>query len=445
MKHKLLNGILLLLCCFTVKTYSQTPDFSLVGFATENGGTTGGQGGTEVVVTTFADLKKYAETKDTKYIIKIAGTITGSGSVAEKNYVGSIKVTSNKSIIGVDDSAFLDGVGFTVKDAKNIIIQNIKFSLISVAKAIPANSEDIANIYSKLGDERRPQILVNGGDLISVSGASTNIWIDHCEFYQEDPRVQTNQDLYDGLVDVKDDSGFITISWCYFHDHHKCSLIGSSDTNLFADRKITFHHNYYKTIQERVPLYRGAEAHFFNNYTYDVYSGIVNTRVNACVKVERNYFEKSKNTVYSKNSTILGTAEIVNNKEVDCTSSEAYPTSCEANIPYDYSTVLNLNADDVKNIVTTYSGVGKLSENLGMDEVRYVSDDKIAYPNPFHKTITVKHLGAFDYLVYNMAGVEIERGKSIDLVTFGANYPDGFYIVKLISDDGVSFLKIIKQ
>lgn len=361
----MLNAILSMVLLFSVMvcSYSQTPDFSLIGYATENGGTTGGAGGVEVTVTTFAGLKKYAEIKDVKYVVKFTGTIAGMGSIANKDYAGSIKVASNKSIIGIGDNAFLDGVGFTIKDAKNIIVQNIKFSLVSVAKAIPANSENIANIYSKLGDEGRPQILVNGGDLISVYGVSTNIWIDHCEFFEEDPRAQTNQDLYDGLVDVKDNSGYITISWCYFHDHHKCSLIGSSDTNLYADRKITFHHNYYKTIQERVPLYRGGTAHFFNNYCEDIYGGIVNSRVNACVRVEKNYFENSKNTVYSKNSKISGSAERIDNKEVDCTNREAYPAACTVAIPYDYSKSLDNKTDDVKSIVTTYAGVGKLKGN----------------------------------------------------------------------------------
>ncbi|MGQ7946643.1 pectate lyase family protein [Flavobacterium sp. WC2509] len=365
MNSKLLNALFsaVFLLTVTTCTYSQTPDFSLVGFATENGGTTGGAGGTEVTVTTFAELKQYAETIDTKYIIKFSDTIKGSGSIANKDYVGSIKVASNKSIIGVGDKAFLDGVGFTIKNSKNIIIQNIKFSLISVAKAIPADSENIPRTYSKLGDEGRPQILVNEGDLISISQTSTNIWIDHCEFFEEDPYKQTNQDLYDGLVDVKDNSGFITISWCYFHDHHKCSLIGSSDKDLYSDRKITFHHNYYKTIQERVPLYRGGTAHFFNNYAYDIYGGIVNSRVGACIRVEKNYFEKCKNTVYSKNSKIVGSAERIDNKEIDCTSKEGYPADCIATIPYNYSTVLTNTTADVKSIVTTYAGVGKLTGN----------------------------------------------------------------------------------
>ena len=37
--------------------FASTPDFSMVGFATLNGGTTGGSGGTETTVTTYEQLK----------------------------------------------------------------------------------------------------------------------------------------------------------------------------------------------------------------------------------------------------------------------------------------------------------------------------------------------------------------------------------------------------
>ena len=54
------------------------PDFGLVGWATANGGTTGGEGGAEVVVDTLAALRHYAELNDDPYVIKVAGTIIGN-------------------------------------------------------------------------------------------------------------------------------------------------------------------------------------------------------------------------------------------------------------------------------------------------------------------------------------------------------------------------------
>ena len=217
----------------TANSKAQTNMAGLIGFATENGGTTGGSGGTDVTVTSFADLKKYAELKDVKYRIFVKGRIYNGTKGA------AIRIASNKSLIGLGSDALLDGIGIGISSTKNIIIQNIKFTMTSITdKTDPA-------VYSPTGDEGRPQILVNSGDCIGIQGTSSNIWIDHCEFYNTDPSQQTNQDLYDGLIDAKNGSAYITISWCYFHDHHKCHLIGSSDTDK-GDRKITFHHNYYK-------------------------------------------------------------------------------------------------------------------------------------------------------------------------------------------------------
>lgn len=67
---------------------------SATGFASLNGGTTGGAGGTEVTVTTQADLEKYASASG-KYVIKVSGRITISPLGKE------IKVASDKTVIGL--------------------------------------------------------------------------------------------------------------------------------------------------------------------------------------------------------------------------------------------------------------------------------------------------------------------------------------------------------
>jgi len=336
--------VLFFYLCFFVG-FAQQPDFSLVGFATQNGGTIGGQGGTEVYVSTYADLKSYCESANT-YIIYVTGTIDAGADG------GSIRPKSNKSIIGVGNNALLWGVGFTISGYNNIIIRNLRISMQGVTTRV-----DKSGVYSSTGDEGRPQILTNGGDCIAIQGTSKNIWIDHCEFFNEDPKVQTNIDLYDGLVDVKNGSQYITISWCYFHDHHKCHLIGSSDTDV-GDRKITFHHNYYYNIKARLPLYRFGTAHIFNNYFYNC-TDAINTRMEACVYVEKNYFKNViGNTVYSKDSQLPGYAILVDNTFDNSTAPSA--GSCSNFIPtYTYSNVLHAVVS-VPTIVTTYSGVGKI-------------------------------------------------------------------------------------
>ncbi|KAK3686359.1 hypothetical protein LTR37_019902 [Vermiconidia calcicola] len=89
-----------------------------VGYASLNGGTTGGQGGSE---TTVSDLDAFIEAvgADSAAIVYVSGTISGAGSVY---------VTSDKSILGLNSDSRLDGVGLYIKEANNVIVQNLAIS-----------------------------------------------------------------------------------------------------------------------------------------------------------------------------------------------------------------------------------------------------------------------------------------------------------------------------
>ncbi|MGC4064796.1 MAG: hypothetical protein QM784_09160 [Polyangiaceae bacterium] len=300
-----------------------------VGFATLNGGTTGGLGGQVVTATTFAQLKTYAESS-TAYVILVSGTISnGAGG-------GRISIKSNKSLVGVGSTAFLSGVGLEVSNSNNVIIQNLKITL--VGTTTPSS--------------------VNGGDVIAINGTSKNVWIDHCELYSENPTVQTDIDKYDGLIDIRDQTGFITVSWNYIHDHHKACLVGAADTDLYDDRKITYHHNYFLRIVKRMPMYRGATGHFFNNYVVGVSTTEASFVMDdTCLRIEKNVYETVKYSIYSQTGSTAGNAERIDNIE---SQSRAYPSSCTANIPYDYASALTATTSTVKTLVPQGAGVGKI-------------------------------------------------------------------------------------
>lgn len=94
---------------------SGTPD----GFASLNGGTTGGSGGQVVVVSTQEDLEKYAAA-DGKYVIKVSGTITITPKGTE------VEVTSDKTIVGIGADAEIYAGGFNLQNQRNVIFRNIK-------------------------------------------------------------------------------------------------------------------------------------------------------------------------------------------------------------------------------------------------------------------------------------------------------------------------------
>ncbi|KAI5842816.1 putative pectate lyase A [Tricharina praecox] len=229
------------------------------GYATMNGGTTGGSGGTTVKVSTLAALKTAAKASG-KSIIIITSSITGTESV---------KVASDKTILGASSSVVLNGVGLIVKSASNVIIRNLTIK----------------------------KVLASSGDALAVQ-KSTNVWIDHVDLSSD---LSHDKDYYDGLLDLTHAADYVTISYCFIHDHYKASLVGHSDSNGSEDKghlRITYGYNYFQNINSRGPSFRFGTGHLFNNY-YNAVSDGINTRQGAQLLVENNVFVGSKKTLYS--------------------------------------------------------------------------------------------------------------------------------------------------
>lgn len=331
MRTKLLLSIIFatIFSCFFSRGNAQ--NFQMVGYATQSGGTTGGQGGTTVTVNTGTDLQNAIKNKGSQPLtIYVNGTITpsNSGSLTKID----VKDASDISIIGVGTSGEFNGIGIKVNRASNIIIQNLKVHHVDI------------------GDK----------DCISIEGPADHVWVDHCELYNEYAGV--NKDYYDGLLDAKGAVDYITFSWNYLHDSWKASLSGSSDSDSHA-RTITYHHNYFENINSRLPLFRFGYGHVFNNYYKGIESTGINSRMGACVKIENNYFENALNPYVTAYSSQDGYGDISGNILVNSTFSYSSDTrelpACNASIPYSYSGVLD-PADAVPSTVQQYAGVGKL-------------------------------------------------------------------------------------
>jgi pectate lyase len=350
------------------------PDFSQVGFSTRDGGTTGGAGGQVVRPANLAELKQYAEDPANPYVILvtkemntgIAVSVDADGAVGgsiASTYGEIIQLGSNKSLIGIGDKAFFNRVGIVIQKKRNIIIRNIKFTM----KNVPISKTDENKV---LGMVNGVQTLLGDPDCISIQadsgGASLeqkkgmesrNIWIDHCEFYNEDPEVMTNKDRYDGLLDAKNNAYNVTISWNYFHDHHKGSLIGHSDSEEFL-HMFTYHHNHFVNILARQPMVRYGRAHIYNNYIHDGGGNGIDVRIGSDILIEKNQFAILSKAVFGADD---GKATLVDNVAVGNSSKKTTIAELPKGTfvpPYPYT------ADPVGNVialVTEHAGVGKIS------------------------------------------------------------------------------------
>jgi pectate lyase len=328
-------------------------DFSLVGFAAVDDGTTGGTGYPSITVTTGTELQaainaaKASSDTTVPRIIYVNGTITLSNSsdveILLKGKSKSVPL-ANLSIIGVGTNGELNGIGIRMRYVQNIIIQNLK----------------IHHVLYNTGE----------GDAIGICGPANHIWVDHCELYNSvgdldgdgvDGRVvndEGDKDYYDGIFDVKYNAAYITFSWNYVHDAYKTSLVGYSETgDITNDRKITYHHNYFYNFGSRTPLYRGGTGHVYNNYFNAGFGSAVNCRAGSVLRVEGNYFENSKNCIgwyYADSNT--GCWDLgVGNIYVNCSGDQPTTSTGSLTISYNYTLT---PTEDVKALVTKYAGVG---------------------------------------------------------------------------------------
>jgi pectate lyase len=284
---------------------------SPVGYASMNGGTTGGAGGQTVTVTNASQFAQYA-TAGSPYVIQVNGTISISGMQ---------NVGSNKTIIGVGTAGRISGGGLNLDSARNVIIRNLTFTGAS-------------------------------DDAINVQDGSTNIWIDHNDL----------SDGYDGLIDVKRGSDFVTVSWNHLHDHDKSMLLGHSDDNASQDTghlRVTYVHNWFDGTGQRHPRVRFANpVHVLNNYYGNIGSYGVASTENAGVFVEGNYFENvDRPTSLQEGSSDEGNIRTANNHLVGSATPLTRNPGSVAAIPYSYTAEA---AQNVKATVTAGAGVGRI-------------------------------------------------------------------------------------
>lgn len=365
---------LLLVSLLSGACLAAAPDFRQVGFSTQDGGTTGGAGGQVVRPADLAELKRYAEDPSTPYTILItkeinsgvAVSVTPEGAVGgsiASTYAGVVMLGSNKSLIGIGDKAFLNRVGIVIQKKKNIVIRNIRFTM----KDVPISKTDENKM---VGMVNGAQALLGDPDCISIqadSGSATaeqkkgmesrNIWIDHCEFFNEDPALVDDKDRYDGLLDAKNNTFNVTVSWNYFHDHHKGSLIGNSDNDAF-EHKFTFHHNHFRNILSRQPMIRFGKAHIYNNYIHDGGGNGIDVRIDSDLLIEKNQFAILSKAVFGSDG---GKATLVDNVAIGNSSKKTTIDELPQGSfrpPYAYTADA---VGEVISLTTTYAGVGKIS------------------------------------------------------------------------------------
>lgn len=226
-------------------------------------GTYGGRDGQTVTVRAQAELEKYATAAE-PYVIVVAGAIT-------MNPVGKeIKVASDKTIVGSGTSGHIVGGGFFLgQGVHNVIIRNLT----------------IRDTHQGVWNDKEHDF-----DAIQMDGAH-HVWIDHNDL----------RNMADGLIDVRKDSTYVTVSWNEMSHNNKTFGIGWTE-NVLTD--ITIHHNWIRETEQRNPSTDNcAHAHLYNNFLEDVPGTDISSsygnysRGGTRMVLENSYFQGVKNPV----------------------------------------------------------------------------------------------------------------------------------------------------
>lgn len=268
----------------------------------------------------------------------------------------NIKIPSNTTIIGIADNAGFKNGTLYLKGVSNIVIRNLKvWDSLDYFPPWYQNSENNFNADM---------------DCITVEG-STYVWIDHCTLGDtahvydtvSTPAGELSWVNYDALCDITKGSNYVTVSNCQFLNDDKVGLVGSTDTGTtYGDTdklKVTFHHNYYNNVGQRLPRVRFGQVHVYNNNYDNVSSCCVVVGKSAQIYVENNYFSANAGRAFDVKDTNAGVTS-VGNKFV--TTKDTTATGIDANwIPSSVSGyVYNVDsASDVPSLVNaTTVGAG---------------------------------------------------------------------------------------
>lgn len=248
----------------------------------EHPGVTGGVEGDTVAAADADQLTEYLEAEE-PLVVEVEGEI---------DLDGTVRVASDKTLVGTGEGAELTGGGLLVDGAENVVLANLGM-----------DSE---------------------GPAIEIRGGAHHVWVDGSTFSGGGD---------DSLITVADGADHVTLSWNHFTDAESAVTIGGGDEEPGALR-VTVHHNFFDGTSERHPSAHNAEhVHVFNNYFRANPEYGVRSAHGSQVLVEGNYFE---NTPVSVSTEPDEPGNVVTRDNLLVDSDQPEPRGTVPDPPYTY-------------------------------------------------------------------------------------------------------------
>ncbi|MCS3797226.1 T9SS type A sorting domain-containing protein [Niastella sp. OAS944] len=417
---------------------------TVTGWASQNGGVTGGGTTTAVTVTTYAELKSAITTSSVKNVA-VSGTITipSGGRISFQDQSGkTIFGMPGSKLVSTDLTADNSGIIY-VKRCTNIIFRNL------ILEGPGAYDTD-------------------GYDNMTLDNCS-NVWVDHCEF----------QDGLDGNFDIKNMSDYINVTWCKFiynkapiaggpggaDDHRFSDLFGSGD-GATADRghlRVTMQNNWWaQGCVARMPRVRFGKVHIVNNlFNSTVAKQCIQAGFEADLLIESNVFENVAKPIDKMNNDFTAITE-QNNIYTNTTGNKT-GSGTAFTPPYTLNTtpVANVKSQVMASAGATLTADCMIVLDLQPKNKPSAQEEitrTVIYPNPVKDKVTItvalKKNEQAEIRIYDAQGRLVDVLQTVTAVTAGTqSIPyiikgniQGIYNVVITTNQGMrSTYKLIVQ
>jgi len=344
-----------------------------------------------------------------------SGPLEEARAASQKKQGDRIKIPvgSNTTIVGLPGTgATIRGGNLVIQNVSNVIVRNIRFeNTFDYFPQWDPTDGEFGNWNSEY-------------DSISIKNA-TNVWIDHNTFTDGGRQgypyyFGRKYQMYDGFLDITNGADLVTVSYNVFENHDKVSLVGGSDSYTADEGKlrVTFHHNYYRNVGQRLPRVRYGQVHLYNNYYEGSYHAddpflyAIGVGFKSQVYAENNYFVMDPDIplealIQINNGTSFTDVGTLLNG-VPVSISQAYPQLSRV----DWKPVLFTRIDDTSDVPA------KVLANAGADsselaDVRapmWLAGAKLTVRDVTTNSVTLEWTPAYDnlgvtgYKVYRLTG-----------------------------------------
>lgn len=194
----------------------------------------------------------------------------------------SLRIGSNKTIIGLDAGAWLDNVSVSLDGSSNVIVRNIGIK--GVDSEVPTGSD---------GFSLRP---------------SNHVWLDHVSLRDISHSALPIVSSWDQEQDqaIVEEAGYVTISNADFDGFLDSSCSQRSESVLTTNRSpaLTITRSLFRNARIRVPnlFGPGTWAHLFNNLWDDIDGRGLAVSCGAAAIAQGNVLERAHNGLYNSDS-----------------------------------------------------------------------------------------------------------------------------------------------